>query len=456
MASVAWTSAVRSCTITARKAVSRSQCASSLLKGANNIHPKSQTHLLRNLRQDAWFSSMPPKSSSAEAEDHNNNSMEPSSSNPTKVSPRYILNTLPTPFTPGQALFVLQKKGADGSLLSRTDVTQLCEAARTGHSKDAKVILNALMQFQRCWKFQLRDPKVATAASENMMRAILKYDRNAMVEQGEDESPVYTPESKIKAGLFVGQAFIKRETGLYYALRPADIEQCLSMLWEGMQESYSDEEAAAAAEEEETEESAVVNMKKEDPSKLAALYLINPNPSVPRRRIKKRARYVLKRIFGNMSLKKLPPASEKEEILKMAKEVFYTLLIRSSHPENKMKKKSKKAYLTKLVQTDGPSEEIVELVTKIVGFLGGSAEAKSIVEMWEKKLTGAGVFVNAKHGLGAEALEAVETGGLWAIVSELEEKENMGLGEDEEEDGEEDHFDSEVAEDIEENEEKKE
>ena len=396
MVSTALTAAARSCLSCSRQQIQ--SCASTVSKRTNKLRGArlfiDETTSTRYLVQRSWFSDMPP------APNQNSDIIV---EEPIKVTPRHALSVLEKPFTPGQALFVLQKKGADGSLISKKDLTQLCEASRSEHYNDAVVIQNAIIQFHNHWKFELKDPKLATTIMDGMIRAILRTDK-------ENEAQ-YWPESKIRAGLFVANAFGHRDTRLYYAMESTDIERFLSLLWEGLEESYSPSSLDDSTEGDEAEKSKV-QMKREEPAKLASLYLINPDRSVLRRRIKKRTRILLRRIFGKTHLpkSKLKRDFDKDLALKIVKQVFYSLLIRSSNPESKMSKKGKRMYSKRLVVKDDPTKDynvIVELITNICGILGGSAEAKDIVEMWEKKIGYAG--------------SGVETGGLWAIVSELEE-----------------------------------
>jgi len=325
-------------------------------------------------------------------------------------SPRFVLDTLPESFTPGQALFVLQKKGGDGNLISKSDLTRLCEAARSGKAKDAKIIRNALIQFQSCWKLQLKDPALTSIAIDSMLLAVLKED----FKNTNEEEKAYFADSKVKAGLLVAEAFTKRETGLYYSMKIEDIEKFLTILWEGLQEHSMNIAEMEDGDEEKEEKVTTKYLKREEPARLAALYLINPDRDVPRRRIKKRARYLLKRIFGNMCLPKYQPSFENpEDILKVTKEVFYTLLIRSAVPEQKMKKKAKRAYLKKLIVADDPTEETVELIANICGYVGGSSKAKEIVDMWEKKL----------NSVNRDGSEVVDISKLSALVEAWEQRE---------------------------------
>lgn len=300
-----------------------------------------------------------------------------------------LAETLTSPYTPGQALFVLQRKGAHGSLISKADFTDLCDAARPGKLRDARVIYNALKDFRRCWSFELRDPALATKAVEGMMRGFTP-------ELGDDSDDGnkarYEAVNQFKAALYAASAFADRRTGLYYATEVTTLNGVLRTLLAGLEGLAATEQPLP--EEDATATPLTVDRRKADPARLAALYLVAPAPHVLRRRLRKRARYVLRRLFGNQSLPwtksfadeptKVPTA---DLVRRVVRETFYTLLIRAAKPEEHMKKKMRRHYLFQLLQDcdQGPDADTVMLVVRLCGLLGGeSDDVREIVELWTK------------------------------------------------------------------------
>lgn len=128
-------------------------------------------------------------------------------------------------YTPGQALFVLLKKGAKGRPIRHGEFVALCKSARQGKKRDAQRILNATKHFKRCSEFYITTP-LAYAAIENMMKA-MTYSKDGVI----------TGRDKVEAGLFVCNAFLDLTTGLYYAVPANDFETLvLKPMLEGLQQ----------------------------------------------------------------------------------------------------------------------------------------------------------------------------------------------------------------------------
>jgi len=315
-----------------------------------------------------------------EEQEENSKPLLPSNAN--------ILSTLPESYTPGQAMFLLQKKGGTyGSMISRKDFLSLCNASRHGYQRDSRVIYNALIDFRRCWNFRITQSRVAWKALDAMTKGFLPTHRER---KGMDF---------IKAGLFAAKAFVDKRTGLYHATESKDVQMLLDLIVSGLEKEaeengmkYRTTTSSLLAEEENEEESAAKTIqtavkRRQDPSKMAAQYLVSPNREVPKRFRKKRIRYCLRRIFGGIPQSK--EARDKlvelpDDITQTVREVFLSLVIRSSHPEHKMHRRMRHKYEKDLLVRDGPDSDMVNTFVSICCAVGGFDEAREIATLWGK------------------------------------------------------------------------
>lgn len=309
-------------------------------------------------------------------------------SKPLLPSNANILSTLPESYTPGQAMFLLQKKGGTyGSMISRKDFLSLCNASRHGYQRDSRVIYNALIDFRRCWNFRITQTRIAWKALDAMTKGFLPTHRER---KGLDF---------IKAGLFAAKAFVDKRTGLYHVTESKDVQMLLDLIVSGLEKEaeengmkYRTTTSSLLAEEENEEESAAKTIqtavkRRQHPSKMAAQYLVSPNREVPKRFRKKRIRYCLRRIFGGIPQSK--EARDKivelpDDITQTVLEVFLSLVIRSSHPEHKMHRRMRYKYEKDLLVRDGPDSEMVNTFVSICCAVGGFDEAREIATLWGK------------------------------------------------------------------------
>lgn len=138
-----------------------------------------------------------------------------------------ILKSLPENYTTGAALNALRRNSAGGQFIRLTDFRDLALSARRGYKRDATSILTALKDFKRNNAFILDVPG-ATAAMEGMLRARIPADSE------EYGSP--TALDRVAASLYVLDAFIDENTGLYYASSTELVESNMTLLLEAVRD----------------------------------------------------------------------------------------------------------------------------------------------------------------------------------------------------------------------------
>jgi len=218
--------------------------------------------------------------------------------------------------TPGHSIFVLQKYAANGAALIRqSDFVKLCESARPGKMKDAKVIATALKEFRRNNRFVLQ--KVgARAAVEGMIRSSVP---NYKVLYGKP---------RLHAAIFVADQIIDEKTGLYFAIETELVDQVLGQIQQALTEM---EEKGVQLKIELKEKGG----DEDDDEKL--LY----------------------------------------KTLRATEGLIKILVKRSCRPEFDMKKRAARKYLKRLQTVSGPELSTLKLATDISLSIGGAAFAQS-------------------------------------------------------------------------------
>ena len=216
--------------------------------------------------------------------------------------------------TPGQALFVLQKKGADYGRLGRSEVKSLFESARGGKPTDAHVIRTALKEFKRNCEFIL-DNRQAHPAIEGMIRAMTplrapeeypmpdSVSMNMSVEQWLEKRRVIQARREYEAAIFAAEAIVDEKTGLRTSTYTVKVNQVLSMLL-----------------------NAINIVKDKDPM------------------------IEIDRIYAAMNAS--------EGLVRM-------LRSRAQHPEKRMNKKAARRFLKSVKTTEGPDEETKRLISTL-------------------------------------------------------------------------------------------
>ncbi len=249
-----------------------------------------------------------------------------------------ILTQLPPDFTPGHAWALLQPTYAGGMMVRFDDFKALCLSSRPRTPKDAKVIRTALLDLKRCNHFKCTVPN-SQVAMEGMIRSLCSDEEN-----GESTSPEY----KIKAGIFVGEAFVDERTGLYVGVTTDVVDNTvLKSLWDGVNEF----EPVSADNDNDQDE----NGDEEDGKK----------------------------------------SSPVDEAARVAKATVDVLFKRASNPTKDMKKRAKRKYLRTVQTCGGPSPLSIDYAVKIClksaanGNDDGLRMARSIMhEYWTKKFLG--------------------------------------------------------------------
>lgn len=218
--------------------------------------------------------------------------------------------------TPGHAISVLQKYASNGkALIRQSDFVKLCESARPGKKKDAKVIATALKEFRKNNRFVLQ--KVgARAAIEGMLVASIP---NYKVLYGKP---------RLSAAIFVADQIIDEKTGLYFATETELVDQVLGEIRQALTE---------------LEEKGV------------------------------QLKIVLKEKGGDEG------EDEKMlyKTLRATEGLVRVLVKRSCRPEFDMKKRAARQYLKRLQTVAGPELSTLKLATDISLSIGGAAFAQS-------------------------------------------------------------------------------
>lgn len=306
-------------------------------------------------------------------------------------------------FTPGQALSVLQRKGAGGSLVSKVDFESLCRSVRPGRLRDARVVYNALKDLRRCWKFELRDSELATVAVDAMMRGLTPE-----LSADDGDAAYYAALNRVKAAVYASRAVVDRRTGLSCVVDTATVNGVLGTLVEGLEGLRDvDDGRQDALTTTRDDPSEVVRgarrLRRLEPAKLAALYLNRPPPGVLRRRVKRRTRGALARVFGGRPVRaddptvpsRRRPATTNDDAVvdahlptadvvdRVVRETFYALLLRASDPTSAMKKRARRQYAREAVVEEGPDEETVRRTVAACSLLGSNVkEVRTMVDLW--------------------------------------------------------------------------
>lgn len=226
--------------------------------------------------------------------------------------------------TPGHALFVLQKYAAktEGKRIRQLDFVTLCESARPGKKRDAKVIATALKEFKRNNYFVIQTPS-ASVAIEGMLRSIIPTWKVS------DGKP------RVQGAAFVSEQIVDENSGLYFAAETEAVDKVLEELHKGLLEMKENginlriDNIGKAVEEGEAEE--------EEPS---------PDEKILR------------------------------DALRATEDVVTLLIKRKSRPETKMTKRARAKYRKFIQVKSGPKTRTLELATKIAISIGGSAVAQ--------------------------------------------------------------------------------
>jgi len=133
-----------------------------------------------------------------------------------------ILESLGPKFRPSQALNLLQIKGAGQKRIRIAEFQSLCLMSRIGVGKDAKIIIAALKDFKRCNSFYVTE-ECCKIAYEGMLRSLTP------------RGSIFSGSEKVYASLWMGDAFLDKKTGLYYATDRTVLEEVvLKTLFDGL------------------------------------------------------------------------------------------------------------------------------------------------------------------------------------------------------------------------------
>ena len=200
-------------------------------------------------------------------------------------------------------------------MIRGTDFHKLCNSARAGKKRDAKVITKALKDFKRCNKFIL-NMEGGRLAVQGIMRAMIP---NYKVVYGMP---------KVEAGTYALETIVDESTGLYFTVETSTIDLVLEEVKVGLDEM---KERGANVKIDLGEEAELDEEKTGLKSALKAT----------------------------------------ESTLKM-------LIKRRCRPENdKMKKRAKRKYLKHLKTNEGPDVNTMALATQISLAIGGVEYTKA-------------------------------------------------------------------------------
>jgi len=206
-------------------------------------------------------------------------------------------NAAEEPYTTGQAWYVLQNHIAGGFQIRHEDVTALCNSVQPQSPKDSKLVQKVLLDLKRCNRFIL-SKELAGVSAKAMARGLLPSG-------GVDEA---TPYYKVQCGLFIGNAFLNKNTGLYVSLdTDVLVDTALNTLYSGLD-----------------------GLRKEDNEKYE---------------------------------------EQRKELLAegraISKTIFRYLLTRASTPTRNMKKRAKRKYLKCVRCCSGPSPQSIDVLVRI-------------------------------------------------------------------------------------------
>jgi len=251
------------------------------------------------------------------------------SSMPQRAAPSALEQANLPELTPGHAMFVLQNYAANGlRLIRQSDFVKLCEYARPGKKKDAKVIAAALKEFKANNRFVLQTVG-SRAAVNGMLHSMIPTWK---VQDGKP---------RVQAAVFVGEQIIDEKSGMYFACETVMVDKVLEELDKGIHEmktnglTFKLHNVGEDAEGEEEEPSAEQKLLK--------------------------------------------------DALQVTEGMVKMLIKRKCRPEMDMKKRAKRVYLKRLQVGGGPYDSTMELATRISLLIGGSAFAKdNIIAPWEE------------------------------------------------------------------------
>ena len=231
--------------------------------------------------------------------------------------------------TPGHAIFVLQKFASEANgnkLIRQSDFVMLCESARPGKMRDAKVIATAMKEFKRCNRFVLQSVG-SKAAVDGMLRSMTPTWK---VQDGKP---------RVRAALFAAEQIVDETTGLYFAVETATVDKVLEELQEGLLEMQ--------------ENRMKVTIDNIDGETVEG-----------------------EDISTDVKLAK--------DALRLTAEMINQLIKRRSRPERDMNKRRKNLYLKRLQIGSGPRRSTLQLGTKISLLIGGTSAAQTnIIEPFE-------------------------------------------------------------------------
>ncbi len=296
--------------------------------GENNILAVGQHNLIKIQNGTLAFSTNAEAEAAATNATSGTTEVEIEISSPPAEKERKpsILSQLPSDFTPGHAWRLLQPAYAGGMMVRFDDFKALCLSSRPRTPKDARVIRTALLDLKRCNHFKCTMSN-SQAAMEGMIRSLSSDE-----ESGESTSS----EHKIKAGIFVGEAFVDERTGLYVGATTEVVDDTvLKTLWSGVNEF---------------EPLSVDNDDDGD---------------------------------GDDSERSSPV----DNAARVAKDTVHFLFRRASNPTKDMKKRAKRKYLKTVQTCGGPSPLSIDYAVKICLKSGetGLRLARKMLDEYEAK-----------------------------------------------------------------------
>ena len=230
--------------------------------------------------------------------------------------------------TPGHAIFVLQKFASEANgnkLIRQSDFVTLCESARPGKMRDAKVIATAMKEFKRCNRFVLQSVG-SKAAVDGILRSMTPTWK---VQDGKP---------RVRAALFAAEQIVDETTGLYFAVETATVDKVLEELHKGLLEMQENRMKVT-----------IDNIDDET---------------------------VGEDIRTDVKLAK--------DALRLTGDMINQLIKRRSRPERDMNKRRKNLYLKRLQIGGGPRRSTLQLGTKISLLIGGTTAAQTnIIEPFE-------------------------------------------------------------------------
>ena len=230
--------------------------------------------------------------------------------------------------TPGHAIFVLQKFASEANgnkLIRQSDFVTLCESARPGKMRDAKVIATAMKEFKRCNRFVLQSVG-SKAAVDGILRSMTPTWK---VQDGKP---------RVRAALFAAEQIVDETTGLYFAVETATVDKVLEELHKGLLEMQENRMKVT-----------IDNIDDET---------------------------VGEDISTDVKLAK--------DALRLTGDMINQLIKRRSRPERDMNKRRKNLYLKRLQVGSGPRRSTLQLGTKISLLIGGTTAAQTnIIEPFE-------------------------------------------------------------------------